>query len=51
MGLGMALMEEMQFDERNSHVMNLNLADAHEIEMIVDRHPRPTLADKRTWGR
>jgi xanthine dehydrogenase YagR molybdenum-binding subunit len=29
MGLGMALMEETQFDERNGRIMNANLSDYH----------------------
>lgn len=49
MGLGLALMEETQFDERNGRIMNPNLAEYHvpvhmdvpEIEVIWTDIPDP----------
>ncbi len=49
MGLGMALMEETQFDERGGRIMNPSLAEYHvpvnrdvpEIEVIWTDRPDP----------
>ncbi|MFP5515682.1 MAG: molybdopterin cofactor-binding domain-containing protein, partial [Alphaproteobacteria bacterium] len=49
MGLGLALMEETQFDARNGRIMNRNLSDYHlpvhldvpEIEVIWTDIPDP----------
>ena len=55
MGLGLALMEETQFDERNGRIMNPSLAEYHvPVHLDVprdrrdlDRHPRSARADGR----
>ncbi len=59
MGLGLALTEETQFDERNGRIMNPSLAEYHvPVHMDVpddrgdvDRHPRSAHADGRARHR
>jgi len=59
MGLGLALMEDTNFDERTARIMNPSLAEYHvpvhldvpAIELMWTRRPRPVRPRGRAWNR